>query len=323
MNEREDLLARAMRLELELGAATARTDGSVEARVVIGPSPTLYVAGHTVRHWRNGAAKLGELGTGSLALEASRVTSASAFISSAPAFEGVSHAAPHGRAIIDGLVDALPAGPRLAIDIHGMRGRSDGIEVLIGVGRSDVDRSALRWAVEAARAGGLTIHFDREGPYAASGAERLVAHLAARGVTALQIELAPELRDPVRAPNLYLAALDFLVALAGWPASVAPALPPVRGAPPAVSAAPTPPLDKTRTSVEPPPTVPRPDSLPPAPVALPAPDAQWSVDPDDHDDPDPVPAPAALPPVAHPVGPPSPLPRSPRHISPPRVPRRD
>jgi len=223
MSEHEGVLSRVERTETDLMVAGSRTDGSIEARVIAGISPTLYVAGHAVHHYRDGKAKLSELGTGSLALEAARATGASAFAAAAPALEDVNYEAPRGRALLDHLISMLPTGPRLVIDLHGMRARSDGIQVLIGVGRDDVDREALRFAVQAARAAGLVIHFDREGPYAARGEERLAAYLAPSGVTLLQIELAPELRDHRQAPDLYLIALSFLVELAEWPLLVAEA----------------------------------------------------------------------------------------------------
>lgn len=217
MSDQQALLVRAAALESELREAPSRADGSIEARLAAGSGATLFVAGHAVHHWREGQPKFAEPGTGSLALEAARLASSSAFVFAAPAFEDVNYHAPRSRAIIDSLVALLPFGPRLVVDLHGMKARTDGLQVLIGVGRADIDRGALRWAVDVARKQGLEVRFDRDGPYAARGPERLVNHLAPRGVVALQIELSPEIRNFREHPELYLASLAFLVELAGWP----------------------------------------------------------------------------------------------------------
>lgn len=213
--ERLTLLERARTIEDSIWSAPGRLDGSAELRVALGSLSSLIVAGHAVNHWRAGEAWPGEFGTGSLALEAARLLDASAVVLAAPSLEDTNFDAPRIR----GLLRHLAAGESaraIVIDLHGMRARDDGVEVLIGVGRHDVDRVALRFAVDAARAVGLEIRFAGAGAYAGAGPERLASQLESERVTALQIQLVPSIRD-LRAPDGWLRSLEFLRRLARWP----------------------------------------------------------------------------------------------------------
>jgi hypothetical protein len=151
--------------------------------IVSGSGP-LFSAPHAVTHIRDGAEKLGENGTGPLALALARYTAGSA-IATAAVQQGDPNWDPGSpyleRAYV--LADGNPT-----VDIHIMRPR--GVELCIGLGPVPRLADGL-WQIfaEEAVAGGL--RFSVNWPFAAN-ARTVTSQLQGRGNKAVQLELSWE-----------------------------------------------------------------------------------------------------------------------------------
>jgi hypothetical protein len=151
--------------------------------IVSGSGP-LFSAPHAVTHIRDGAEKLGENGTGPLALALARYTSGSG-IATAAGQKGDPNWDPRSpyleRAHV--LADGNPA-----VDLHIMRPR--GVELCIGLGPVPRLADGL-WQIfaEEAVAGGLRVSMNW--PFAAN-ARTVTSQLQARGNMAVQLELSWE-----------------------------------------------------------------------------------------------------------------------------------
>jgi hypothetical protein len=151
--------------------------------IVSGSGP-LFSAPHAVTHIRDGAEKLGENGTGPLALALARLTAGSAIATAAvqqgdPNWDAGS---PYlERAFI--LADGNPT-----VDIHIMRPR--GVELCIGLGPLPRLADGL-WQIfaEEAVAGGLRVSINW--PFAAN-VRTVTSQLQRRGNQAVQLELSWE-----------------------------------------------------------------------------------------------------------------------------------
>lgn len=178
--------------ETEAPFRTGRYGGSQPAKsVAVNLAGTvLLTAPHAVAQQRNGVRKPADVGTGSLAAIAARHSGASHLIATGFQYDD-GNFADHGL-FKDTFRDLLRSHAAV-IDIHGMRA-DHGVDVCLGLG-PDLSLSGELQHLAAAlfRARGLSVVANS--PFDAVFEGTLTATAHRHGVPALEIELAPALRD--------------------------------------------------------------------------------------------------------------------------------
>lgn len=204
---------RADDLERWLATAPPKGHGAAEVLLRDGPAPGVITAVHAVRHWRNGAWKVPDRFTGPLALEAARLAGARAVVVVAPSHADANHdEAPVVKRWIEQLVGGRP--DSFVLDVHGMR--SGDADVVVGTSGLRTPAWLLDRVLAEARDAGLTVRVAHEGPLSASGSHTVTSWaIASLMQPAVQLELAPRLRDPHGRPADFDLAAGFLAAVAG------------------------------------------------------------------------------------------------------------
>lgn len=149
----------------------------------------LVTAPHAVAHWRDGARKPADMGTGFLADVLAQLLDADVVVA-----EG--EQSRDGNYDPDGVFKAALAGftPRLVLDVHGMADRH-GPDVCLGLG--GLPRAAEPLAevfAGALRSAGFVVSVNV--PFAATGDHTVTSTFQRRGIAALQLEVAARNRRP-------------------------------------------------------------------------------------------------------------------------------
>jgi hypothetical protein len=176
--------------------------GLGEYRWLDGSGGVVFVAPHATNHMRDGVRKLADRWTGGLADVLHEVLAAPVLI-----VIGVQPEFPDFTTRADGFARCLfdAAQDRAVIDIHGMSD-SWGVDVCVGVGANPSDEvEELGILVWEAFAG-----FNRgwNNPFSGAAPHTVLSGLQAKGHTAVQVELAARLRDPVGHPDEALQVLE-------------------------------------------------------------------------------------------------------------------
>lgn len=170
--------------------AAARAAGGL-LTVMAGARPEVLVtAPHASTHERDGRVKLADRGTGGLALLLAEQTGCAAVACLPSAPGDANHDPSHP---LKDWVDQLRPRPRVVIDLHGFSSRY-GVEIDIGTGAGDVP-PGVPAALHPLATYGWTITTDAV--YDASGPNTVTSWAQDRGMLAVQLEIAAQLRVPI------------------------------------------------------------------------------------------------------------------------------
>lgn len=205
--------SRADDLERWLTTAPPKGRGAAEVILRDGPAPGVITAVHAVRHWRNGAWKVPDRFTGPLALEAARLAGARAVVVVAPSHADANYdEAPVVKRWIEQLVGGRP--DSFVVDVHGMK--EGDADVVVGTSGLRTPAWLLDRVTEAAEDARLSVRVANHGPLSASGDHTVTSWaMSSLQQPAVQLELAPRLRDPHERPTDFDRAAAFLAQVAG------------------------------------------------------------------------------------------------------------
>jgi hypothetical protein len=204
---------RATMLETWLDTAPPKARGSLEVYVRKGPNPAIVSAAHAVRHRRNGAWKSPDRSTGPLALEVARLADCRALICAAPAYEDANY--DDASLFKDWLARLVGDRPGLVLDLHGMK--DDPSDIVLGTAGGRTPAGLVDHVIAAAAGVGLTAIVAHTGHLGAEGPSTITSWcLRELGVPAVQLELAPRLRDPDEDPERFDRTCRFLAEVTRW-----------------------------------------------------------------------------------------------------------
>jgi hypothetical protein len=204
---------RATMLETWLDTAPPKARGSLEVYIRDGPNPAIVTAAHAVRHRRNGAWKSADRSTGPLALEVARLADCRALIGTAPAYEDANY--DDTSRFKHWLARLLRDRAGFVLDIHGMKDAP--ADIVMGTAGGLTPAGLVETAIDAATRVGLTAIVAQTGHLGAERPSTITSFcLRELGVPAVQLELAPRLRDPDQDPDRFDRACRFLAQVARW-----------------------------------------------------------------------------------------------------------
>lgn len=204
---------RATILETWLDTVPPRARGSLEVYVREGPNPAIVTAAHAVRHRRTGAWKPSDRSTGPLALEVARLADCRALISTAPAYEDANY--DDTSRFKDWLARLVRDRAGLVLDIHGMKDAP--ADIVMGTAGGLTPAGLIETAIDAATRLGLMAVVAHTGHLGAARPTTITSYcLRELGVPAVQLELAPRLRDPDQDPDRFDRACRFVAEVTRW-----------------------------------------------------------------------------------------------------------
>jgi len=175
----------------------ARRSEHTRWREVAGATSVVVSAPHAVAHLRNGARKGRDVCTGPLALALARLTGCAAIVADKRiGLDPNSADTPFGSRLFE-----MAAG-RTIFDLHGAAARP-GMDIGIGTGGGESLAGRLDLldvVVDRLTGFGLAVVVDPPG-LAAHGPARLVQLAAAKGISAMQVEVTDDFRSPATRPE--------------------------------------------------------------------------------------------------------------------------
>lgn len=198
---------RAGQLEAWLAAGAPKGNASLEIIVRDCPGAAILTAVHAVRHWRFGAWKYPDRFTGPLAIEAARYAECRALVVGAPSYEDSNH---DEETRLKSWLRQIAARPgSYVLDVHGMKAAE--VEIVIGTASGATPRRLVDIVGRAADLSGFSYRVADEGLLSGGSAVTIAAwSMRELGVPAVQLELAPSLRDPAAQPLAFDRAVRFL-----------------------------------------------------------------------------------------------------------------
>jgi hypothetical protein len=204
---------RASDLETWLAAAPPKGRGSLEVLLRDGSGPAILTAVHSVRHWRLSKWKSPDRFTGPLAVEAARAAECRALVLAAPTYADSNFDENSG---LKEWLSRLAERPgSFVIDVHGMKDR--GSDIIVGTAQGLTPAPLADAVLAAAAAAGFTALVSETGHLSASRSSTITSYsISTLGVPAVQLELAPSLRDPREHSVAFDRVVKFLADVARW-----------------------------------------------------------------------------------------------------------